>query len=263
MYQKNTLDLLQSREVFHLEFLRRLGRVVKAGQYALKGGANLRFFFQSLRYSEDMDLDVGGIRVDVLRDAVMGILEARSFRETLSPFGIEKITPPNISKAKQTETTQRFKLHLIVSSGQDLFTKIDFSRRGLKEKIIVQSVSDMILRDYKMPPLLVPHYAIDAAIAQKIGALAMRSVLQARDIFDLYVLSSQASENELSLRLVGSALLAKAHDRVFKISFEQFRDTVISYLAPEDQRVYAAPDSWDEVKLKVSCFIEGLEKRRV
>ncbi len=261
MNSKNIHGLLQIREVFHLEFLRRFGRTAKAGNYALKGGVNLRFFFQSVRYSEDMDLDVSGLRVDVLRDMVMGILQARSFQEILRPFGIEKMTPPNISKAKQTETTQRFKLHLFVSTGEDLFTKVEFSRRGLKEKIIVQPVSDVILRAHKMPPLLVPHYAMGAAIAQKISALAMRSVLQARDVFDLYVLSSQAGKEDFSFKPGGEALLGKARERVFKINFDQFRDTVVSYLAPEDQSVYATPDSWDEVKLKVSHFIEELEKR--
>lgn len=261
MKKKNIHNFLQSREVFHLEFLRRFGRNTKADNYALKGGVNLRFFFQSVRYSEDMDLDIKGVRVDILRDIVMGILEARSFQETLRPWGIEKVTAPNISKAKQTQTTQRFKIHLLTSGGEDLFTKIEFSRRGLKGKAVVQPVSDVILRVYKMPPLLVPHYVIDAAIAQKIGALAMRSVLQARDIFDLYVLGSQYEEDDFSLKLTSAVMLAKAHEHIFKIGFEQFRDTVVAYLAPEDQRVYAASDLWDEIKLKVSGFIEELEKR--
>ena len=45
---------LQLREVFHLEFLRWLGRSVKSEAYAVKGGVNLRLFFRSFRYSEDM-----------------------------------------------------------------------------------------------------------------------------------------------------------------------------------------------------------------
>jgi len=48
---------LQLREVFHLEFLRWFGKRVRTNYYALKGGVNLRFFFNSFRYSEDMDLD--------------------------------------------------------------------------------------------------------------------------------------------------------------------------------------------------------------
>ena len=261
MKKKAIYNPLQCREVFHLEFLRGLGRKAKAENYALKGGANLRFFFQSLRYSEDMDLDASGIRVDVLRDTVMGIIEARTFQETLRSFGIEKIIPPNISKAKQTETTQRFKIHLLNLSGEDLFTKIEFSRRGLKEKTIVQPVSDVILRVYKMPPLLVPHYPADAAILQKIKALAMRSTIRARDIFDIFILTSQCKEAGFFQKIGDASILKKAHDSIFKINFEQFRDTVVSYLVPEDQHAYATPDSWDEVKLKVSHFIEEIQKK--
>mgnify|MGYP001601104310 FL=1 len=51
---------LQLREIFHLEFLRWLGRKVKPDYYAIKGGTNLRFFFQSFRYSEDMVVKKGG-----------------------------------------------------------------------------------------------------------------------------------------------------------------------------------------------------------
>ncbi|MBE0433712.1 hypothetical protein IBX73_09655 [candidate division WOR-3 bacterium] len=59
---------LQLREVFHLEFefLRWLARGVKTEHYVLKGGANMRFFFRSCRYSEDMDLDAIDITVDRL-----------------------------------------------------------------------------------------------------------------------------------------------------------------------------------------------------
>ncbi|MDD4955835.1 MAG: nucleotidyl transferase AbiEii/AbiGii toxin family protein, partial [Candidatus Omnitrophica bacterium] len=119
---------LQLREIFHLEFLRWFGKRINPRNYALKGGVNLRFFFNSFRYSEDMDLDISGIRINSLKDEVMKILTALSFSETLKSFGIEKIVPPDISKAKQTQTTQRFKVHLLTSAGEDLFTKIEFSR---------------------------------------------------------------------------------------------------------------------------------------
>ena len=61
---------LQFREIFHLEFLRRFARGIKRGRYALKGGSNLPFFFNSVRYSEDMDLDVNSVEVDILKEAV-------------------------------------------------------------------------------------------------------------------------------------------------------------------------------------------------
>ena len=52
------LSARQSIELFHLVFLRAL---VAKGEdktlIALKGGCNLRFYFDSVRYSEDIDFD--------------------------------------------------------------------------------------------------------------------------------------------------------------------------------------------------------------
>src|SRR3989338_1383646 len=104
---------LQIREVFHLEFLRWFGRKLEADRYVLKGGVNLRLFFKSIRYSEDMDIDLTGVRVDKIKKTVMEILEARGFADSLKSFGIDKIAAPDLAKAKQTETTQRFKIHLL------------------------------------------------------------------------------------------------------------------------------------------------------
>jgi len=249
---------LQLREVFHLEFLRWLGRKIKANYYVVKGGVNLRFFFKSFRYSEDMDLDVSGIEVEYLKDVVMKILQAPSFQDTLKPFDVIQVVAPDISRAKQTETTQRFKIHLITSSGEDLFTKVEFSRRGFKGKVIVQPVPDIILREYMLSPLFVPHYDIQSAIMQKIAALATRTVIQARDIFDIYILSSQYKPLKTSENKVTDAKFIKAYENVFEISFEQFRDTVISYLSPEDQIVYNSSSLWDEIQLKVANFIDEL-----
>ena len=250
---------LQIREVFHLEFLRWFSRKMNAESYSLKGGVNLRLFFQSIRYSEDMDIDITGIRVDKVKKTVMDILSTRGFGDNLKLFGIEKIIPPNITKAKQTETTQRFKIHLLISSGEDLFTKVDISRRGMKGTTIVEPVSSTILRSYKMGPLLVPHYDTASAVVQKIHALAQRSVLQARDIFDLFVLSSQYTKTRRNTYELSKTVLKTAYENIFLVGFPQFRDTVVSYLGSEDQKSYSSPAVWNEVKLKTAHFLEELK----
>lgn len=257
---KSIYSPLQIREIFHLEFLKWFGRKVKPGQYAIKGGANMRFFFNSFRYSEDMDLDIRGVSIGALKAAVIGILEAGSFKASLKPFGIGDVVGPDMTKAKQTETTQRFKAHLLTLSGEDLFTKLEFSRRGFKGEIIVQPVSDIILRLYKLAPLLVPHYDSSATIIQKIIALATRAAIQARDVFDIYILSSQYKPSKVRAINIQTSKLKKACENIFEISFEQFRDTVISYLSLEDQGLYNSESSWDEIKLKTANFIEELRK---
>lgn len=247
---------LQIREIFHLEFLRWFGRKLATGRYSLKGGTNLRFFFHSIRYSEDMDIDIQGTRVEKVQKTVMEILSARAFGDSLKSFEIQEIIPPDIAKAKQTETTQRFKVHLLTSGGEDLFTKIEFSRRGVKGTTVVEPVSSQVLRSYKMGPLLVPHYDAASAVAQKIQALAQRSVLQARDIFDLFVLNSQCDQAQQEPVHPGKTILKTAHDNIFLVEFPQFRDTVVTYLGVEEQKVYSQPAAWDEIKLKTAHFLD-------
>ncbi len=268
---KNMYSQLRLREIFHLEFLRWFTRKVKPECYALKEGSNLRFFFNSFRYSEDMDIDIRNVEVSTLKEIVMNIPEKTSFQDVFRSFGIERLVLPDMSKAKQTETTQRFKIHLITSAGEDLYTKIEFSRRGFKGDAVTESVSSKVLRPYKTSSLIVSHYDADSAAAQKIGALAGRSSVQARDVFDLYVLSSQCEpsvigrkpKTDKTILEIASAsprndrkTLDKAYANIFEISFEQFRDTVVSYFSPEDRDLYGSSSAWDEIKLKVSEFIK-------
>lgn len=261
-------NALALREIFHLEFLRWLAKKIKPNNYALKDGTNLRFFFNSIRYSEDMDLDIVKGEVYVLQEVVMKILTSSSFLDNLRPFGIREVIPPNIAKAKQTETTQRFKIHLLSETGENLFTKVEFSRRGFRGKIVVESVPKVITRAYKIAPLLVPHYDICSAISQKINALATRRIIQARDIFDLYILSSQYSCNypkkeditKDDKAIFDEKKLTSAYANVFEISFEEFRDTVLAYLEPEDINLYKSEQVWDEIKLKVAEFINEIKE---
>jgi predicted nucleotidyltransferase component of viral defense system len=246
---------LQIREIFHIEFLRAFSRKFKPSFYALKGGVNLRLFFKSARYSEDMDLDVNTVDTVTLRDFVMKTLTSDAFVNELRSFGIEDILPPNIIKAKQTTTTQRFKIHLISQRSEDLFTKVEFSRRGSSGNSIVESISDSVLRPYKISPLLVSHYDIHTAVIQKINALAGRKVVQARDVFDLYLLSTQYTAPGKGNIITNSKVLKTASENIFSIGFNQFRDTVLSYLTEEDRRAYDSSDAWDEIKLKVNELI--------
>ena len=114
------LNPLQMREVFHLVFLRALVRSAPLSAFALKGGTNLRFFFGSIRYSEDMDIDVSGLAVHVLRERVMKVFASSELADTLRTFGVEDLRLPDMARAKQTETVQRFMIGLLTSAGEDL-----------------------------------------------------------------------------------------------------------------------------------------------
>jgi len=251
------MTALEKREIFHLSFLRALVRKVPPSGFALKGGSNLRFFFGSIRYSEDMDLDVEGIAVHVLSDQVMSIIESPALRDALRTFGIDEVVPPDLAHAKQTETVQRFKVHLITSAGEDLFTKVEFSRRGLDSPLRAEAISTDVLARYRMPPLIAPHYTAEAAARQKIGALLSRPVTQARDVFDLYVLSARPGAGQPVLTAsVSKEEIEGVRDRIFSIGYQQYRDTVVSYLGPADQDAHDSPDYWDEIRLRALSVVE-------
>ena len=250
-------DPAQKREAFHLEFLRALTRSVPLSSFVLKGGGNLRFFFGSDRYSEDIDLDARDVAVHELRDKVMSILESTGLTATVQTFGIDRIRPPDMSRAKQTETVQRFKVHLLTGAGEDLSTKIEFSRRGVDSPVQTEPVLPQVLAGYRMAPLILPHYTAEAAVGQKIRALLTRRKPEARDAFDLYVLSSRSEAVDLDLaRQFTDEELHQARETVYSMDYNRYRDTVVSFLSPEDQPRYDSTQTWDQIRLVVISLIE-------
>jgi predicted nucleotidyltransferase component of viral defense system len=100
----------------------------------LEGGCNLRFFYRSVRYSEDLDLDTRKIAVGTLGNQVDRLLASSAFRQSLRAQSLEI---QSTSAPKQTETTQRWKIRLSLSStGQQVPTKIEFSRRPLRRSSV-------------------------------------------------------------------------------------------------------------------------------
>ena len=90
----------QIREVFHFHFLERLLRLSDSSIYILKGGVNLRFFFNSPRYSEDMDIDVLAGSVATLKKNGYKILQDAAFKRSLRLFDIEDIEINDPNKAR-------------------------------------------------------------------------------------------------------------------------------------------------------------------
>jgi len=183
----NNHSPIASVELFHLLLLDVLGRKADRKQYALKGGCNLRFFMRSIRYSEDMDIDVGsGLPKDKLEDLVKRILASKSFTNLLD---LRRIRIEECSAPKQTDTTQRWKFGLALGRSSVLLrTKIEFSRRGMDDEISFDPIDPLLIRTYELTPVLASHYTSQSAIDQKIRALATRREVQARDVFDVDLL---------------------------------------------------------------------------
>ena len=255
-------DPLQQREVFHLALLRALGRSLPLASHALKGGSNLRFFFGSVRYSEDMDLDASGVPVHVLRDKVMAILASGGLADTLRTYGVDRVVPPDIGKAKQTETVQRFKVHLITFAGEDLSTKVEFSRRGLESPVRFEAVPPPVLARYHMAPLIAPHYAAEAAVVQKLRALIGRRRPEPRDVFDLHVLSTRLEPGaETVAGGLTHADAETARERLFSLDYAEYRDAVVGFLDPGDQQTYGSVAAWDQIRLTALSVIERAAAR--
>src|SRR5258708_3924220 len=158
------------RELFHLALLRHLGTRLSGRSYAVKGGICLRFFHRSPRLSEDMDLDiVSQMRVETLRNAVDSVIDGRAMLATLLPLGV---TGLKVTKPKQTDTTQRWKVALQLSGGDSLPTKVEFSRRRDQIQYSTGIPDGQLLKQYKMPPFAAQYYDAAQMAAQKIRALA-------------------------------------------------------------------------------------------
>jgi hypothetical protein len=239
-------------ELFHLHFVRLLSVGPDKGRFALKGGCNLRFFFESVRYSEDIDLDVTRMPVHTLKEKVTKLLGGPALALPLKSRGISII---EASAPKQTETTQRWKVALSLDARVlPLHTKIEFSRREAPDQPRIESVAAAVLAEYGLMPILAPHYPLAAAIRQKVFALVGRSAVQARDVFDLRVLIAKASGRIEPIEAV--PMLAKAIERGMEVSYDDYKGQVISYLKPEHIEEYGSREAWDAIQSQVVDYLQ-------
>lgn len=246
------LNERQAIEVFHLLFLHAFGARVDRSLYVLKGGCNLRFYCKSIRYSEDMDLDVHTMSVTTLRNNVERVLTSPTLADALLA---QRLAVAGHSAPKQTLTTQRWKITLrLLDSQRDLPTKIEFSRRKADAGGELQPVDAEILRRYRLYPVLVQHYGLTPAFEQKVAALALRSETQARDLFDLKLLLDQGAAADKALK----PLLAKAIENALSIGYDQFAGQVLAYLEPEYQHHYRPRKVWESLQDDVVQRLEAL-----
>jgi len=248
-----TLTPKQAVEVFHLVLLDQLGRKLDKLKWALKGGCNLRFFFGSPRYSDDMDLDAQGLPVEVLSDKVSSVLSGRPFRTILE---IRGVFIEHTTEHKQTETTQRWKFGLTVPQlEKPVPTKVEFSMRGVEDGSVYEPVAPEIIRLYGLAPVMANHYPALVVWRQKIRAVLSRSQTQARDIFDLALLLDSG-------RLTKSQVADAKHEfgdireAVLSVDYGQFKSQVVSYLEPDIQTQYDTADGWDDMRWRLINALE-------
>ena len=232
----------QAVERFHLVFLKHFTTTVSPGTICLKGGVNLRLYHGSPRLSEDMDFDARIVAVGTLSKNVSKILASRPL---LAELAAARITLGEINPSKQTDTSQRWKFD-VVFDGRATATRLEFSRRK-EEGFDVNRVSPpaaAILGEHQMAPFLFPHYLPPAAYRQKISALATRRHAQARDVFDLQLLSRHAAAG----REAPPALVEKALEQLATITLAMFLDQVVPFLPEDLAAYYGTEKAWTQMK---------------
>ncbi len=232
-------------ERFHLVFLRHFAAVISPGTVCLKGGVNLRLYCNSPRLSEDIDFDARVVGVDILKKNVNKVLAARALLMELASVGI---TLSEINPAKQTQTAQRWKFHIIYEENS-LPTRLEFSRRNDEpfESNLTEPPAAALLAAQQVVPFVFNHYTPSAAYRQKINALATRREVQARDVFDLHHLSHYAAAG----REAPPALVAQAIEQLGLINFEMFQDQVVPFLPGDLASYYGTPEAWKAMSEKV------------
>jgi len=98
---------LAAREAVHLLLLAKLSQELRPNAFVLKGGVNVRLFFGSPRYSEDVDLDVDPSAKQGFVRTISTLLPSQWLAARLQSVGVERVEYGG-KPAKSTDTTVRF-----------------------------------------------------------------------------------------------------------------------------------------------------------
>ena len=247
----------QQREIFHFLFLERLLQLTGPDAFVLKGGTNLRFFFSSPRYSEDMDLDVLVGAVGTLRKNGYRILGEPAFARALSAYGIAEVVVGDPLRAKHTATTQRFRVQLVTASGEAHPTRVEFSRRPGSGENRVETIDTAVAGKYRRLSFPCRHYAASAACQQKMQALAGRRQVQARDAFDLYVLWLGGHAVPGRTSALTPPQRESAMETLLSFTYEHYAGQVLNYLEPEQRERFSGEAVWAEVVDRAFTLVDA------
>jgi Nucleotidyl transferase AbiEii toxin, Type IV TA system len=257
---------LALREGFHVVLPKALAGRLPGRDWILKGGSNLRLYFGSIRFSEDIDLDVGKDVAGAMQRAIPVVLADADVQRRLHALGILQASLVGGRSNKATDTTLRYKIELVGRGGIRLPTKIDVSYRDRckGDTHAISPANESAVRAYLRPddpPLLLPSYARPAAMRQKINALATRTHVQARDVFDLFVLGNGTTRGVdfgFLNHWLDDATLRNARSRALEISFAEYSDTVLAYLDPVQREQLQDEAHWIERQLFVCDLIDRI-----
>ncbi len=246
-------------ECFHLAFLTALGEVADREQYILKGGANLRFFHGSVRFSEDVDLDVPDIAAHLFTEKVERAFNGALLRRLLALLGVEMV---HLNPKDRTATKERWGVGLRHGTLDQAATRVEISYRESaypSDASEVARVNEDVTKHCGavLNSPLVRHYLPKAAVGQKVVALGDRRNTQPRDVFDLDLLFRRYP-GAVAPGDIARSDLEVAIARTFEISYDEYASKVVTFIEPDLAPVYAPMDAWGEMQSRVVECLERL-----
>lgn len=241
-------------ERFQLAFLLVLSAQMPRG-WCVKGGVNLRAFYGSPRASKDVDFDAF-ITADRAQDRVSKLLRSSSLVGELRRGQIVLV---DIHLSKATDTTLRWKPELRFQARYTFRTKLEFSTRNTTES---DEQVDWLLRHQRTSTIdeglrvrhsmavgpTATHYDPMAAYAQKVVALAQRSVSKARDIFDINWLITNFPAD---CAAAPAPHAEQAAERAAVLTLDDFRAQVVPFLDEADVAVFGSQAAWEQMQHRV------------
>ncbi|HEV2249870.1 MAG TPA: nucleotidyl transferase AbiEii/AbiGii toxin family protein, partial [Candidatus Limnocylindria bacterium] len=235
-------------EQFHIAFLEVASSQLPLGEYVVKDGVNIRFFFGSGRRSKDVDFDYVGDRFEGFGNRVAATLRSEALRRLLATREIEV---GNVRDDKQTNTTRRWRFKLSRPGVADASSKLEFSNRPSSGGFALEPIDAELARRLQGRAPRLNHYLAPAAIAQKISALVRRAETQPRDVFDLDHLFVEApramAEADVRPDEVEAAIA-----RAFELTYDEYVSTVVDYLDEDFVQRLGTRDAWEDMVLRVT-----------
>ena len=119
----------QARDVLHLALLEELAAKLGTEHWSVKGGVNLRAYFGSVRYSEDIDLDVAPFKRQAVKKHLRETLKPGGrFARRLREYGIQELRIDEKEISKDSETGEEVWLEqqvLVISLCDRLLASLD------------------------------------------------------------------------------------------------------------------------------------------
>ena len=234
-------------ELFHLAFMQVAAAQLRPEDYALKGGANLRFFLRSGRRSADIDLDYLGGSFSAFGDRVGSLLTGDAISRLLK---LRDVRAFDVRLRKSLDTTKRWMLKLERAGMPDATTKVEFSNRGAAMDPVLEQADPELARKLGGVAVRLNHYPPAAAIAQKVDALCDRSTTEPRDVFDLDHLFRQYPEALAEAALVPARAVSAAKIAE-NVEYGTYQELVEPYLDEEIAALYSAEEAWFDMRIRV------------